>query len=206
MKKVVFALFFLSLIFFAVIGNIVFAQEITVTPTIVNQINQTSPSAIIKYDLAFPGLLPDSRFYKLKVLKERISAAIISDPRLKINYYLLQADKGTLATAMLVDKNKFSLAEQTALKAENNFTLISSAYRAYYFKEEGNIPNEKELIKKLKTASLKHQEVFNSLLKRVPKENQKTFIQVIDFSKRNINTIENMKKEYEFHLKQQNVD
>ena len=160
--------------------NRAIAQELSPTPT-------PTPE-IIKYDLAFPGILPDNPLYKLKILRDKISASLISDPKKKVEYYLLQTDKGILASAILVDKNKVDLAKETALKAENNMTLLTY--------ELGNLPNKTNdpLFDKLKTASLKHQEVLRGLVKRVPEKDRNTFQTVIDFSKRNWKTIEDFQK------------
>lgn len=157
------------------------AQEITPSPT------PAPTPTIVKYDLAYPGMLPDNFFYKLKVLRDKITYALISDPLKKIDYLLLQTDKGILATAMLIDKNKISLAETTALKAENNYTLLT-----FELKSLSKKPDNK-LFNKLKTASLKHQEVLQSLIKRVRSDNQKVFQQVINFSKTNYQTVEKYK-------------
>lgn len=163
-----------------------FSQE--VAPSKENK--TSSPPVIIKYDLAYPGILPDHPLYKLKVLRDKITAVAISDPRKKIDFYLLSTDKGILASAILVDKGKIDLAIQTALKAEHNYTLLT--YELY------NLPRKKpnaEFFIKLKTASLKHQEVLISLIKRVSKEDQKVFQQVVDFSKRNWESVEKYQKQ-----------
>lgn len=141
-------------------------------------------SAKIEYNLAFPGILPDHPLYKLKVLRNKISSILIGDPYKRTEFYLLQADKGILATAMLVDKNKIELANETALKAENNITLLSN--ELYRFSEKP----QPEFFNKLKTASLKHQEVLVSLIKRLPDNQQKTLKQVLYFSESNLQTIE----------------
>lgn len=159
--------------------DLIRAQEMTPTPTP----TQNTPP-YVKYDLAYPGMLPDSPLYKLKVLRDKIIAASIFNPLKKINFYVLQTDKGILATAMLIDKNKIDLAQETALKAENNFTLIST--QLYMLPKKPN----KDFFKRLETAGLKHQEVLESIIKRVPKDKQKIFENVIDFSKRNLQTIE----------------
>lgn len=144
----------------------------------------STQSAIIKYDLAYPGILPNNPLYKLKVIRDRITAALITDPYKKVDFYLLQTDKGILATAMLIDKNKIDLALQTALKAEHNYTLLTQ--QLYKFRQKPNV----DFFKKLKTAALKHQEVLNSLVKRVPENEKQTFKNVIYFSQRNLKTIE----------------
>lgn len=144
----------------------------------------STSSAKIEYDLAFPGILPDSPLYKLKVLRDKFSMILIGDPYKRSEFYLLQADKGILAAAILIDKNKVELANETALKAENNITLLAN--ELYRFNEKP----EPEFFNKLKTASLKHQEVLNSLIERLPEDKQKTLKIVVDFSKANARTIE----------------
>ena len=176
----IFSLFFLSLIFVST-PTVASAQEVNLTPT--------PTQAIVKYDLAYPGMLPDNPFYKLKVLRDKIIASSIFNPLKKIDFLLLQTDKGILATAILIDKNEIDLAQTTALKAENNFTLISSQLYMLPVKPK------KDFFKRLETAGLKHQEVLTSIIKRVPKDKQKVFEQVIDFSKRNLQTIDEYRKE-----------
>lgn len=144
--------------------------------------------AQVKYDLAFPGILPDHPLYKIKVLRDKITAVLINNPIKKTEFYLLQADKGIHAAAMLVDKNEVELAKETALKAENNMTLLT-----FELKKLRQRPDQ-SLFDKLKLASLKHQEVLSSKEKKVGKEDKKTFQQVINFSKTNLSTIEMLEK------------
>lgn len=134
-------------------------------------------------------MLPDSPFYKLKVLRDRIIAQFIGNPEEKVNFYLRLADKGILAAAILIDKHNVSLAQSTALKAENNITTLVGELYAFPHQPSPN------LINKLKTASLKHQEVLSSLLPRVSEGEKKTFETVIDFSKRNLQTIQDYRFE-----------
>ena len=189
-KNVIILIFFLFV--FPLFSNLISAKEnakteITDTESLdVDQ--QVILPTIVKYDMAFPGLLPDHPMYKLKILRDKISAGLISDPLKKIDFYLLQTDKGILAAAMLVDKNKIELAKQTALKAEHNYTLLT--YQLYRISKKPN----KAFFDRLKTASLKHQEILLSLIKRLPENEQETFKQIIDFSNRNLNTVQNYQK------------
>lgn len=138
----------------------------------------------VKYDLAFPGILPDHLFYKIKVLRDRFVADAISDPVKKIEFYLKQTDKGILAAAILVDKHNIALARETALKAEHNMTLIT--YELYRLTGK----QDEIFFTRLKTASAKHQEVLGALMDRVGEADRQVFGQVIEFSKRNVQTIE----------------
>lgn len=151
----------------------------------------SSPSAsFVKYDLSYPGILPDNPLYKFKVLRDKIISFLISDPRKKAEFYLLETDKGILASAILVDKKEYKLAGEEALRAENNYTLLVGQLFRLSEKPELSFFN------KLKMASLKHQEVILSLIKRVPPENQKPFENVLYFSKKNLQTVE------EYRIKQ----
>lgn len=170
----------------------VYGQENTEKPISTPTINTTP--AIIKYDLAYPGILPDNPLYKLKVLRDKISVGLIADPKNKLEFYLLQADKGILAAAMLVDKKNIKLAKETALKAENNITLLT--YNLWRLPKK----LDNAFYNKLKTASLKHQEVLVSLEKRVSNEDAKIFREVIEFSKRNWTTIENYQNDIDKNM------
>lgn len=142
----------------------------------------------IEYNLPFPGILPDHPLYKLKVLRDKIMLWLTINPKNKTDLYLLLTDKGILATAMLVDKNQIPLAKQTALKAEHNYTLLT---QELYRLPEKPSP---EFFLKLKTAAAKHQEVLRSLSGRVSPEDAAVFGAVIDFSKRNVQSVEEFQK------------
>ena len=147
-------------------------------------VGMATDSAMVKYDLAYPGILPDNPFYKLKVLRDKIMMVLVSDPYKRSEIFLLQTDKGILASAILVDENKIDLAGKTALKAENNMTLLANELYRFQQKPDASF------FDKLKTASMKHQEVLNSLIKRIPENQQETFKTVLYFSKANLQTIE----------------
>ncbi|MDP2638336.1 MAG: DUF5667 domain-containing protein [Candidatus Levybacteria bacterium] len=196
LKKIIILLFIVLIL--PLFTNIINASETAQKEN--ESLDMTSEKIIpvkVKYDLAFPGLLPNHPLYKLKVLRDKISLALINDPRKKIDFYLLKTDKEILATAMLVDKNEYELAEQTALKAEHNYTLLTRELHNL-----SSAPKE-DLYKKLETASLKHQEVLESLAERAPKDKKKTFLTVIDFSKRNWESVEEYREMKEEQQREQ---
>ncbi len=156
---------------------------------------QTPPSSSgtgvtqVQYDLLYPGILPDNWLYKVKVFRDKIIEQFITDPNQKVLFYLRQADKGILATAMLLDKNETDLANTTALKAENNMTLITK----YLSSVDWN--KNPELLTKIKTASLKHGEVLGVLINRLPAASQQTLRTVLEFSQRNLQTVQQFETE-----------
>ncbi|MBI5449585.1 hypothetical protein HY948_04720 [Candidatus Gottesmanbacteria bacterium] len=153
-----------------------FAQEVL-------SVQSESTPIYVEYELAFPGMLPDHPLYKAKIMRDRIMAFVTSNPQKLADFYLLQTDKGILAAAMLVDKNNSKLAATTALKAEHNFTLLTQQLFRFPKKPET------AFYQKLKTAAAKHQEVLASLEKRTTGEEAKTFETIIEFSKKNVQTI-----------------
>jgi hypothetical protein len=174
MKRNLFAFLFIFSALTSIFTSIAYAKE--------------SSAARIQYDLAYPGILPDNPLYKLKLLRDKITSFLITDPKKRVEFYILQADKGILAAAMLIDKRNIALAEQTALKAEHNMTLLNNDFPRMPKKPDN------ELFTKLKTASLKHQEVLSSLIERVPADKRKTFEQVVEFSIRNSKMVEKFQK------------
>lgn len=138
------------------------------------------------YQLAYPGILPDNFLYKLKVLRDRILLAFITDPVKKVDFYLLQTDKGVAMVPMLVAKNEVSLAKETALKAENNFTELTFVY-----KKTGLKPT-KDMLSKLLEAAKTHQQVLSQIMAKVSQEDAKTFQQVINFSITNVQSLQSI--------------
>ncbi len=180
------ALSFFSLILFSSFFTTgVFAKEPTAP---MPSTGSAQTRTIIKYDLPFPGMLPDSPLYKIKVLRDKFISFLISDPKKKADFYLLQADKGILAAAMLIDKKNVSLAEETALKAEHNMTLLPEQLRRQQAKPDNEVFN------RLKNASKKHQEILSSILPRIEKRDEKSFKTVLYFSQKNLETIEKYEK------------
>ncbi|MBI3070316.1 MAG: hypothetical protein HYY87_03370 [Candidatus Levybacteria bacterium] len=121
----------------------------------------------IKYELPYPGLLPDSPLYFLKTGRDRIINFLISDPLKKAEFNLLQADKRLQAGVYLFKKQgKERLAESTISKGENYFDqAIAQAQQA---QQEGR--KVSSLGNRLFLAAQKHQEVLKSLEAKSPKE------------------------------------
>lgn len=179
MIKIILAL---AILFFTFVG-VSFAQETSPTPT-----PTLTPS--VKYDLAYPGMLPDSRLYKLKVLRDKVMTMLNRNPEKKARYHLLLADKRIYMSKLLVDKGKLDLAKETALKGENEYTLLVNL-----FKDVRQKPS-KDLEERLEKAALKHQEILNEIAKKVPENDKKTFEDVIYFSKVNLGELKKIYKYY----------
>lgn len=161
----VFSLVFLVFCASSVEGEV--RPQVTVDPSIeqttISISAETMPTQIIQekpveYTLSYPGMLPDSPLYILKVIRDKIISLLISDPLKKAEFDLLQADKRLQAGVYLVDKDKSktSLAISTISKGQNYFEeAISKAQEA---KNQGKDANG--MLERLITAGKKHQEVL----------------------------------------------
>lgn len=136
----------------------------------------------VEYSLVWPGILPDSKLYKLKVLRNKIIERIIIDPVKKIEFDLLMADKTIYASKLLVDKGKIVLAKDTALKGENYFSVLVQDYNNALLKGR-KIPSS--LDSKITLAVVKHQDIFKEMENAVREEDKETFQIVNNFSKIN---------------------
>lgn len=132
--------------------NISFAQEISPTP--IPQVN---------YELPYPGLLPDSPLYFLRVIRDKTVGFLISDPLKKAEFNLLQADKRLNAGIYLFNKGKTSLALSTVSKAENYFEQALG--KMGDAKMEGR--NIDEIQGKLRNAVKKHEQELKYFIKKV---------------------------------------
>src|SRR5258708_38682343 len=83
--------------------------QAAVTPT------QPISSTPIDYQLPYPGLLPDSPLYFLKMLRDNLTSFFLSKPLDKANFELLQSYKNIEASYLLVtqEAGKSGVAWQT---------------------------------------------------------------------------------------------
>lgn len=129
-----------------------FAQE-TATPS-------SSPAAGIQSDymLPYPGILPDNPLYIFKAMRDKVISILISDPKSKTSFDLLQADK-RLAAAFAMSKepqHSDDLIIQTISKGENYFSFAVG--EAGLAKQQGEEING--LLNQLYDASQKHLQVI----------------------------------------------
>lgn len=135
--------------------------------------------ASTEYTFPWPGILPDNRLYKLKVLRNKIIAKIIINPVKRVEFDLLMADKTIYASKLLMEKGKIDLSKETVLKGENYYSMLVQDYNKALLSHEQIPP---WLDRKITLAAIKHQEVFKQLEDTVTGENKKTFQIVSKFS------------------------
>lgn len=142
------------------------------------------------YKLAWPGILPDNKLYKLKVLRNKIIEKMIINPVKKVEFDLLMADKTIYASQLLVNKGEIELAKETALKGENYYSILVQDYNNALLSGK-KIP--RDLDQRITKAALKHQEVFKEIEKKVSGADKEAFQAAHNFSIINFNFIEGLR-------------
>lgn len=149
------------------------------------------PKALaVDYSLAWPGILPDSKLYKLKVLRNKIIEKMIINPVKKVEFDLLMADKTIYASKLLADKREIALATDAALKGENYYSTLVQDYNKALLKGE-KIPSL--LDHKITLAAVKHQEIFKEIENIVSSEDKKKFEAAENFSHINYEFIQGLR-------------
>ena len=131
-----------------------------------------SPSSqTVNYELPYPGLLPDSPLYFLRIIRDRTVGFLISDSLKKSEFNLLQADKRLNAAIYLVNKGNVSLAFTTVSKAENYFleALDKMDEAKKQGRDIGGIQGN------LKSALEKHEQELGFLIEKVSAEFKPSF-------------------------------
>lgn len=167
----------------------IFAFFLLVSPSFAHEEGpEVETKQAIRYDLPYPGLLPNNPLYFLKATRDRIVSFLISDPLKKAEFNLLTADKRLNAGLYLFNKNtrdikNIMLSESTISKGENYFhQAIQELKQA---KKEGI--NIEEVAGKLLTSSKKHHEVIRSIARKISGNKVRIFLalseRVEDFEK-----------------------
>lgn len=152
----------LSILLLLFLSSPSFAQEST-----------NSAQARVNYDLPYPGLLPDSPFYFLRITRDRVVSFLISDSYKKSQFDLLQADKRLSAGIILSQAGKYKLADDVISKGENY--LEQALEEAKSARKEGHPLGD--LATNLYLSSQKHEEVLKDIISQNKGNSQRDFEQ-----------------------------
>lgn len=134
----------------------------------------------IMYVMPFPGrILPDSPFWPIKALRDKLWMGITTNPMKKAELSLLFADKRLMASYELFKINKPQLALTTLTKAEKYLEAGSVIEK----NERQKGLDTKSFLFTLATASLKHREIIEGMLNIVPDDIKPEVIKAEDYSK-----------------------
>ncbi|MFH0943277.1 MAG: DUF5667 domain-containing protein [Candidatus Beckwithbacteria bacterium] len=129
----------------------------------------------VDYYLSYPGVLPDSPLYWLKMIRDRVQLILTSATLPKAEKLLLYADKRLGAGWTLVDGNKLALGVSTLTKAEKYLDQAVNLSQGL-----GETEPEKQFKNRLTLATKKHLEVLNLLKEKVSDESKEVMEEMIE--------------------------
>ncbi len=109
----------------------------------------------VKYDLPYPGILPDHPLYPLKKLRDKLTEFLKFSPQDKASFILLLSDKKISMARELSNKGKLKLALKTSLEAERDFKKLIKLTE-----KSKEVKNNPSFTSKMKLSHDKHSEVI----------------------------------------------
>lgn len=146
----------------------------------------TTPSPKSEYVLVYPGILPDSVLYPIKMIRDRLVLTLTTDSLKKAEVMLLFADKRLGAAKALVEGGKTELGVTTATKGEKY--LVQAIDQAIKAKKEGK--DTSTLKEKLSKACLKHNEVVTELITKTSGNNRQGLEGVLKYSEQSYGVVQ----------------
>lgn len=160
---------------------VVFAQE---QATSSSPIATDSSEPVQEYTLPYPGLLPDSPFYILKTLRDKIVSMLIADNLKRAEFDLLQADKRLGGGYYLFEEGKQELAQSTLSKGENYF---ENALASVGVSQKAG-QDTTSLLQRLALSATKHEKILDELISKATRTVKQDLIylkkRVVSFEKK----------------------
>ncbi len=150
MKQLIFLFFSLLLLSFSV--QTVRADDLVPT-------SAPDPKPTVAYELPYAGILPDSPFYFLKPLRDKLVGILTTDPLKKAEFELNASDKRLSASLSLAREGKIDLSKDVLSKGENYFALALSDISKS--KKQGIVVNG--VLERMLLASQKHEEMISAM-------------------------------------------
>lgn len=173
MKKFLFAFVIFAIAFVILLVSIFDSSAITYTFTNTppQPFGETKDSKV-NYVLPYAGrVLPDSPFWGLKALRDKIWFGVTTSPLRRAQIALLFADKRLVMVEELFRKGKPDYAMATLLKGERYLPIAMEEEKI----ARGRGIDTDEFLVTLATAALKHKEISGYLVELAP-ENVKPLI------------------------------
>jgi len=167
---------------FTILSVSILSSSAIVYPSVGPMIEGNSPksdASEINYQFPPAGtVLPDSPFWPLKALRDKIWYLISPSPLKKAQLALLFSDKRLVAAQTLLKDGKPDIAVSTLTKGEKYLEIAASEEKL----AKNQNYNTSAFLTKLATASLKHREVIESLLPMVPEQGKPLVIKTEIYS------------------------
>lgn len=159
-RKFIFVLFILFV--FSVFSPVLARAE--------NRLILAKDSYVEDYKLPYPGILPDSPLYLLKLVRDYGVGLLITNPIDKAFYNLHLADKRVASVELLMIRSKLPLSAVTLLHSQENFLTVIDLIEKIPAKEKGYI----DLVIKSSVAIKRHAFVVQKLEARyISRETEK---------------------------------
>lgn len=188
--------FLLSLLLFLVVcgfaSSAVQAAASSASPSVTPKLetapsSNPAPAQDIDYALPYPGLLPDSPLYILKIWRDQFLELLISDRSQKGFYFLHLSDKRLASGLSLLAKNEPALAITTWDKA-----LEKTTQSVTILEQLPPGQSRTDLIIKLQIALLKYQEIFNNSLPELNPDQQLRVKNMLIINQNLVNRVRNL--------------
>lgn len=166
-KKVLIVIFTLFFAFIILLASIFRSASVKYELNSNSKPSFVASKTYVNYDLASPGkVLPDSKLWPLKALRDRIWLLMTTNPSRKAELLLLLADKRLGASKILFEKGEVNIGLSTLTKAEKY--LEESKKKEEENRKKGI--DTSEFLQRIALASLKHYEIMESLYEVAPDE------------------------------------
>ena len=167
---------------FAILSVSILASSAIVYPSVGQVVRGNGPKteiSEINYQLPVAGtVLPDSPFWSLKALRDKVWYLISPSPLKKAELALLFSDKRLVSAQTLLGEGKATIAISTLTKGEKYLELAVTEEKV----ARSQNYDTSEFLTKLATASLKHRGVIGSLLPTVPEQGKPVVIAIENYS------------------------
>src|SRR3989344_1242208 len=148
------------------------------TPFVKDESVLGSSDVNIDYLLPFPGkVLPDSSFWPLKALRDKLWMFITTNPTRKVELKILFADKRLVTSKILFEKAKAELAYSVLTKGEK---YLEEAKKDEFTNRQKGVETS-ELLQQLALSSLKHLEVLDEILEVAPEDAKPKIIELKEY-------------------------
>lgn len=140
-----------------------------------------SKTSLIDYELPYSGsVLPDSFFWNLKSLRDRVWYWITINPMRKAELALLFSDKRLVASESMFEIKKPDIGLSTLSKGEKYLEIATN--EEMVARNKGY--DTSEFLKKLSLASLKHRQIIEeNIITNAPEDAKPTIVKIEDYAK-----------------------
>lgn len=154
-----------------------------------NQLSKDLEGMKIDYYLPTAGtVLPDSPFWILKALRDRLWLLITTNDIKKADLMILFADKRLVAAEILFNKKEYNVGFTTLSKAEKYLEEASNLEETIRGKGEDTTALVTTLVK----ASLKHRQIIKELLLITPNDGKSNIVLIENLTRGVFNTENNI--------------